>query len=108
MAPGTTISCPMSVRFDSGGKSYAIHMNPQNPTWTGTNPVNMSCIFPTSGANPCKQWKITPSTSVVNPDGTVTYRSAGQLDLVGTKRGSTTYSKQGQFYFSFLILVTNP
>ena len=87
MAPGSTISCPMSVRFDSGGQTYTIHMNPQNANWTGTNPVTITCIFPTSGTNPCKQWKITPSASVVNPDGSVTYQSVGQLDLVGSSNG---------------------
>jgi len=108
MAPGATISCPMAVRFDTGGKTYTIHMNPQNATWAGTNPVNMTCIFPTSGSGACKQWKITPSGSVVNPDGTVTTRSVGQLDVVGSSKGQTTYTRQGQFYFSFLILATNP
>jgi len=108
MAPGSTISCPMSVRFDAGGKTYTVHMNPRNANWAGTNPVTMSCIFPTSGTNPCSQWRITPSSSVVNPDGSVTIRSIGQLDLVGTSKGSDTYTKQGQFSFSFSILVTKP
>jgi len=108
MAPGSTISCPMAVRFDSGGKTYTVHMNPQNATWAGTNPVNMTCIFPTSGTNPCSQWRITPSGSVVNPDSSVTQRNVGQLDIVGSSKGQTTYTKQGQFYFSFLILATNP
>ena len=108
LTAGQSISCPMAVRFDAGGKTYAVHMNPQNPNWAGTNPVTIACIFPTSGSNLCSQWRITPSTSVVNPDGSVTYRSVGQLDIVGTKKGATTFTKQGQFYFSFVILMTNP
>lgn len=108
MAPGTSASCPMALRFDAGGMKYAIHMNPQNPLWAGTNPVTMSCIFPSSGSGPCAQWRITPSSSVMNPDGSVTHRNAGQLDLVTSGRGGDTYARQGQFYFSFVILITNP
>lgn len=108
MAPGTSISCPLAVRFDAGGKSYAIHMNPQNATWAGTNPATITCIFPSSGTGACTQWKITPSANVTNPDGSITWRNIGQLDVVGSSKGQTTYTKQGQFYFSFLILATNP
>lgn len=108
MAPGSSISCPMSLRFDTGGKTYAIHMNPQNPNWVGTNPAAITCIFPTTGSAPCAQWRITPSASVTNPDGSITWRNAGQLDIVGSSKGKTTYTKQGQFYFSFVILMTNP
>ena len=35
-------------------------------------------------------------------------RSVGQLDVVGSSKGARPYTKQGQFYFSFLILATNP
>jgi hypothetical protein len=108
MAPGSTISCPMNGGFEYGGKAYTIRMNPLDAMSIGTDPVKITCIFPSMGTNPCSQWRITPGSSVANPDGTVIYRSVGQLDVRVTSRGQTTFIRQGQFYFSFLILVTNP
>jgi len=96
------------MHFDASGQEYMVHMNPVNSPWQGTDPVTITCIFPTSGTSPCSQWRITPSGSVVNADGSVTYRNVGALDLVGSSKGQTTHTRQGLFYFSFLILMTNP
>ena len=73
LAPGATINCPFHVHFDAGGSTYDIDMNPNNANGAGTDDAVVTCIFPTSSAGPCSEWRITPSGSVINPDDTVTY-----------------------------------
>ncbi len=108
MAPGTTMPCPLHVHFDADGDTYDIHMNPYavNVPSQHTNYANITCIYPSSGSGSCSQWKIAPSGTLINPDGTVTYRNIGVLHKTTTSKGKTTMVKQGDFYFSFLIVVS--
>lgn len=108
MAPGSTAPCPLRIHFDAGGATYDIDMNPAMAHAQHTNPASVTCIFPASGSNACSQWKIAPSGMVVNPDGTVTYRNVGVLNKTVSSKGKTTLVKQGDFYFSFLIVVSKP
>jgi len=108
---GATITCPLHIAFSYNGNDYAIQMNPgasPNGTFPETNYANVSCIFPTGGANPCSQWKLTPSASSTMPDDTVRWRNVAKLLKYSTSRGTTVANDQGDFYFSFLILVSNP
>lgn len=106
VAPGTSVQCPFNVRFDYGGKSYHVHMNNRN--WSETDPVTVTCIYPSSGSGPCSQWSIKPSRIMPNPDGSVSYRNVAALHEEVTVKGSTTLINRGDFYFSFMVLVTNP
>ena len=44
-----------------------------------TNYVNITCIYPTSGANPCSQWRIEPSGTYTAPDQTIQKRNVAVL-----------------------------
>ena len=106
LGPGATMQCPLAARFDYGGKSYHVHMNDRN--WSETSPATVTCIFPTSGTQACAQWRITPSRVETNPDGSVTYRNVAALHEEVVSRGKTTLVNRGDFYFSFVLLITNP
>jgi hypothetical protein len=110
LAPGATMPCPMNVVFDYGGSTYHIHMNPflQAAPAAETNNVNITCVYPSSGAGPCSQWTIAPSATYVAADGSTKYRNVGILQKEVTAKGQMTLVKQGDFYFSFMILVTQP
>ena len=107
---GQTMTCPMNVHFAAGGKTYDLHMNPiaTVANFSETNPVTMTCIFPASGTAPCSQWLIRPSGTYAAPDGTMQFRNVANLSQEVIVKGTTTYIKQGDFYFSFAIVVTNP
>ncbi|MEP7346214.1 MAG: hypothetical protein ABI877_13150, partial [Gemmatimonadaceae bacterium] len=65
LAPGATMLCPLHIAFDYGSNAYAVQMNP-NPAGDPegapeTQPANITCVSPTSGAGPCTQWLIAPS-----------------------------------------------
>jgi hypothetical protein len=112
VAPGATISCPLHIAFDYGGSGYAVQMNPYpagDPEGAPeTQPVNITCVVPSSGAGPCTQWKITPSGTSVAADGSVAYRNVARLIKYVSVKNSTTNVNQGDFYLSFSIRVTNP
>ena len=42
------------------------------------------------------------------PDGSARWRNVAELLKSSTSRGTTVANNQGDFYFSFLILVSNP
>ncbi|MEP6995877.1 MAG: hypothetical protein ABI968_15240 [Acidobacteriota bacterium] len=100
---GQTMSCPMNVHFAADGKTYDLHMAPLSVNFPGTDPVNVTCIFPTSGTNPCSQWLVQPSGT----DGTW-LRNVANLSYEKSVKGQTTYVKQGDFYFSFSIILMTP
>lgn len=108
LPPGQTMACPMNVHFDYGGKTYDLHMSQFNANFPETNYVNVTCIYPTSGSGPCSQWRITPSATYYQPDGTTGYRNIANLSYETTLKGSLVYVKQGDFFVSFLIIVSNP
>ena len=105
---GQTIQCPMHVRFVSEGKTFDLRMNPFN--YPGTNAVNVTCIFPTSGSLPCSHWRIQPSVTYtytdpldgVEKEG---LRNVAVLSYETTVRGKTVNVKQGHFYISFSIIL---
>jgi hypothetical protein len=112
MAGGAAIVCPLHIRFDYGGDSYGVVMNPYttaaDQNYPETNYVNITCIFPTSATASCSQWNIWPSGTYTTSGGAAAYRNVGKLIKYVTSRGQTSEVNQGDFYFSFLILVTNP
>jgi hypothetical protein len=107
---GQTMQCPANIHFDSGGKTFDLHMSPQakNPIFAGTSAVNVTCIFPTSGTSPCSQWRLTPSGTFTAPDGSAGYRNIANLSYETSAKGQTVYVNQGNFYLSFMVLFTNP
>jgi hypothetical protein len=108
LPPGQTMACPMNVHFDYGGKTYDLHMSDLNVNFPETNHVNITCIYPTSGMNPCSQWRIWPSGTYVAPDGTTQERNVANLSYETTVNNQLAYVKQGDFYVSFSIIVTYP
>ena len=105
---GQTMACPMNAHFDYGGKTYDLHMADRNVNFPETNHINITCVYPTSGTAPCSQWHLWPSVPYTAPDGTTKYRSIANLSYETTVKNQLTYVKQGDFYFSFSIVVTNP
>ncbi len=114
LAPGASMPCPLHVKFDYNGSSYAVQMNPGasagDPDGNApeTNYATITCVNPSSGAGPCSQWRMTPSGMYTAPDGTQRYRNVGKLFKYVASHGSTTPVNQGDFNFSFAIGVTNP
>ena len=108
LAPGQTMQCPMNVHFDYGGKIYDLHMSQNNVNFPETQSSNVTCIFPTTGTNPCSQWRLWPSGTYLAPDGTTQQRNVANLSYETTVKGKMVYVKQGNFYISFSIIVTNP
>ena len=107
LPPGQTMPCPMAIRFEAAGKTYLIHMN-DRAEFSETNHVDVTCIFPTTGGNPCSQWLIRPSGTFVTPEGTTERRNIVRLSEQVTQKGQTVFIKQGNFYMSFAIVITNP
>ncbi len=103
---GQTMPCPLTVQFDAGGRGYFLHMNDRAIDYPQTNHVNVTCIFPTSGTNPCSQWIIRPSGSGMLPDGSTVIRNVANLSYSTTSKGQTVWVNQGDFYMSFSILVS--
>lgn len=101
--------CPLIIRFDYGGSSYRIHMNPLTGyyVYPSTNYLNITCMAGDANSQ-CVQWKIEPSGSYAAADGTLKKRNVGRLVKLVTSKGQTTEVNQGEFYFSFLIMVSKP
>jgi hypothetical protein len=108
LLPGQAMPCPMNIHFDYDGKTYDVHMAPRSVNFPESTGVNVTCLFPTSGPGPCTQWRIYPDQTYVAPDGSTQLRSVANLSYETTVRGKLTYVKQGDFYLSFAIIVTNP
>lgn len=103
LAPGASMPCPLHVKFDYNGSSYAVQMNPgANPDGNApeTQYATITCVVPSSGAGPCTQWTITPSGAG--------NRNVAKLFKYVTSKGTTTAVNQGNFHFSFRIGVTRP
>jgi hypothetical protein len=106
LAPGASMLCPLHVRFDYAGSSYAVQMNPGasagDPDGNApeSNYATVTCVYPASGTGPCTQWTITPSG--------MGNRNVAKLLKYVTSKGSTTAVNQGDFYFAFSIRSTNP
>ncbi len=103
---GATMTCPLHATFDYAGASYGVRMNPSYDV--GTNPVNITCIFPSTPGAACSQWKIWPSGTYITAGGTLAAGNVGRLSRVTTSKGQTVEINQGDFYFSFLIIVMRP
>jgi hypothetical protein len=110
IAPGQTVTCPLHfAQFFVGTQEYFVQMNPFMGTdgsiQPETNYVNVTC---NSTAAPCSNWTITPSGTT--PDGSSANVAALIAITTTTVRGKTTTTqvKQGDFYMSFSIGVTNP
>jgi hypothetical protein len=110
LAPGQTVNCPLHIgELFVGTQKYSVHMNPhpgaEGIAWTETNFVNVTC---TSTAGTCSRWTITPSQTA--PDGLAANVAALLTYVTTTTKGKTTTTpvKQGDFYMSFRIDVTNP
>ncbi len=106
LLPGQTMQCRMNMHFDYGGKTYDMHMARTNVNFPETDSANVTCIFPTSGTNPCSQWRLWPTGVYMAPDGTTRQANVANLSYESTVRGKTVYVKQGNFYMSFSIIIT--
>lgn len=103
LAPGATVACPLHVKFDYNGSSWAVEMNPfassGDPEGAPeTNFANVTCVNPASGAGPCVGWKLTPSAAT---------NEARLIHYVSVK-GGTQNVDEGDYDFAFSIGVTNP
>lgn len=103
LAPGATVPCPLHVKFDYNGSSWAIEMNPLASSGDPegapeTNAANVTCVNPPSGSGTCMGWKLTPSAPA-NEARLIHYVSA---------KGGTQNVDEGDYYFAFSIDVTNP
>ena len=105
MVPAQTVSCPMAVVFYVNNQEHIIHMTagPEHPL---TEPVNFTCLAGSSGSSTCGQWRITPSGTVVTPEGAIDLRNVAELSIRTRSRGQTIVTRQGRFYLSFSIELT--
>jgi len=110
VAPGQTVQCPLLVsQLVVGSHTYSVLMNPgltsNGSSWPETSYSNVTC---NSTAGTCASWTLTPSGTA--PDGS-TANVAVLIDVVtSTTKGKTTTTdvKQGDFYMSYRIDITNP
>lgn len=105
LLPGQSMVCRMNVHFDHGGKTYDLHMAQTNANFPETDSATVACIFPTSGAGPCSQWRLSPSGQYLEADGTLVQANVANLSYQATVKGRTTYVKQGNYLVSFSIIV---
>ena len=101
MYGGLSISCPLAVAFDQGGRRYRLAFNPENFP-NEVDPVTVTCMNPVGTAK-CSQWKVSPS--VMQADGTLNSRA--KLIRVASSRKETDLD-MGEFFMSFAINLTNP
>jgi hypothetical protein len=86
-------------------------MNPGMTTngtvqWPETDYMKVTCIFPSSGTNPCSEWTFEPNGIYIAPDMTVKERNVTKLTLVvAGQHGAVTEVNHGDFYFSFQIVL---
>lgn len=111
LAPGASMACPLHIAFTAGAFKYAVQMNPfpaGDPEGAPeTQWATVTCLTP-PGASTCATWRLTPSATYTAPDGSLKYRNVARLIKYVTTKNTTTNVNQGDFYFSFDILVTNP
>lgn len=103
LAPGATVPCPLHVKFDYNGSSWALEMNPIHSSGdpegaSETNYANVTCVNPASGSGACVGWKVTPSAPT---------NEARLIHYVVTK-GQTQSVNDGDYDIAFSISVTNP
>lgn len=99
---GTSLTCPLAVRFDQGGRGYRLAFNPENFA-SEVDPVTVTCINVVSSTNKCNQWKIEPSAIY----GDNERKSRAKLIRLASSRKETDQD-MGEFYMSFVINITNP
>lgn len=108
LLPGQSMQCRINIHFDYGGKTYDLHMARTNPNFTETDSAKVSCIFPTSGAGPCSQWRLSPSGQYQLADGTMVQANIANLSTVTWAKGKSTWTKQGNYRVSFSVIVAKP
>ena len=110
IAPGQTVQCPLRIgQIYVGTRQYGVTMNAgvtsAGDTWPETNYANVTC---NSASGTCSSWTLTPSGTA--SDGSSANVGALIETVSTTTRGKTTTTlvKQGDFYLSFRINLTNP
>jgi len=111
IAPGHTVQCPLRVgQIFVGTRQYGITMNAGvtsagKVSWPETNYANVTC---NSIAGTCANWTLTPSAS--DPSGSPANVAVLIETITSGTHGKTTTTdvKQGDFYMSFRIDITNP
>lgn len=102
----STLLTPFIVRFDFGGNTYRILMNPLS--YPQTHYALVTCVGVQDPNNPstsrCNQWRIEPS--VEQPDGQ--RKNIAKLVRFYTSKGKTIEENRGDFYMSFSVGFTNP
>jgi len=100
MVGDSSITCPLALAFDQGGRRYRLAFNYNN--FPNVDPVTVTCLSVNSTSK-CNQWKIEPS--VIQADGE--RKSRAKLIRVASSRKETDQD-MGDFYLSFTINLTNP
>jgi hypothetical protein len=110
IAPGQTVQCPLLVsQLIVGTHDYSVLMNPGvtsgGASWPETNYSNVTC---NSTAGTCASWTLTPSG--IAPDGSSANVAVLFETVTTTTKGKTTTTivKEGDFYMSYRIDITNP
>lgn len=101
---GQTADCGMAIRFDYGGRSYSLIMDPNNQA-PGTSWAHVTCTGASSGL--CNAWTVSPIPPPLSVDNPWTGQLSAIADL-GTStinKGKTTTTDLGLYYVSFSILV---
>ena len=96
---GQAVDCPLAVRFDYGGRTYRINMNPVNNATT--NYMQWTCNTVTNSR--CTAWTGIPSVIQSNGER----KNRARLIRVGTSRKDPD-QLLGEFYFAFKMDVTTP
>lgn len=108
---GTTVQCPLHIgQIYVNGQEYGITMNAgttsSGETWPETQYANVRCNSATGST--CTSWTITPSGTA--NDGSAANVAVLLQTVTSTSKGkpTTTVVKQGDFYMSFRIDISNP
>jgi hypothetical protein len=104
MQAGSTITCPIFVRWDYGqNSSYRLDMGGAPIEAPESTAAQISCN--SADAVGCRDWYIDP-IPVVNPDGTVSAGKAIARLVSLTRSGNAT--NLGDFYMTFHFHITRP
>ena len=109
--PGHTVQCPLRIgQIFVGTRQYGITMNSGvtsagEVSWPETNYADVTC---NSTAGTCANWTLTPSGT--DPNGSPANVAVLIETITSGTHGKTTTTdvKQGDFYLSFKIDITNP
>lgn len=111
IAAGSTVNCPLIMRFTYAGDVYRLHMNPiaGSDYYPETDYLDITCNAVNSSST-CVSWQIEPNGTkggCVSADCLVKQNIA-RLNKTVTVKGKTTEANQGDFYVAFSISLRDP